>query len=349
MKRRIWGQWENIGPLAEGGQGHTFLVQRKGAPESETCVLKRLKNTKRLDRFSREVEIGLTLRHPHIVPVLDYSLVPGEESWFVMPFYSVGILAAVDLASLDIPARLYLFRTIVDAVAFAHDSGVIHRDLKPDNIFLNSEREPFVGDFGLCFLEEGGERFTLLEEGIGPRFYMAPELEDGRVDQVTSATDVYSLGKLLYWLLAGRIFAREKHRYSQYDLRRNSQDSMPALVYELLDETIVYESRDRLTNGRELLERLTTLIRRVSMNANVVDIAQPQYCTYCGDGKYKIEARPDTEDTAVENFGFNNMGDSRWLILVCENCGHVQLFRPDLSSNPGAWNRSPLSASRRRT
>jgi serine/threonine protein kinase len=92
-----------------------------------------------------------------------------------------------------------------------------------------------VGDFGLCFFEETGERFTLLEEAVGPRWYMAPELESGRVGTVLPASDVYSLGKLLYWMLATRIFARERHRELEYDLSRDPSDFGMRLVYELLD------------------------------------------------------------------------------------------------------------------
>ena len=82
---------------------------------------------------------------------------------------------------------------------------------------------------GICFIADDGTRITLTDEAVGARRYTAPELEDGRAEDVTAAADVYSLGKVLYWLMAGRVFDREKHRDPRFDLTKDQKKSGYAL------------------------------------------------------------------------------------------------------------------------
>ena len=155
-------------------------------------------------------------------------------------------------------------------MATAHGAKIVHRDIKPSNLLVRGDGSIAVGDFGLCLHLGAEDRFTLTEEAVGARNYMAPELEDGRRDDVTVAADVYSLGKILYFLFAGRSFSREKHREPGYDLTHPAEgqpESGIQFVYEILDKSVVERPNSRFENASAL-------------NA-AVDAGNPQNCSEC--------------------------------------------------------------------
>jgi serine/threonine protein kinase len=247
----------------------------------------------------------------------------------VTEFCAGGSLAEKDLAELSTLQRLRLFGQIAEAIAYAHGKGVVHRDLKPENIFLRAADGPaVVGDFGLCFVEDG-ERHTLMDEGVGSRFFIAPELEDGKAEEISPRGDVYSLGKVLYWLVSSkRRFAREKHRTDANDLVRMTGDRRLEQVNRLLDQMITENPTTRFENASSVVAALQETTPLIEGGFNVLSRNSPQHCTYCGRGKYGVHA---TKHSGVQNFGLTLTGDPNWRILVCDVCGHVQLFRIDLA------------------
>jgi serine/threonine protein kinase len=188
-----------------------------------------------------------------------------------------------------------------------------------------------------------GERLTLVDEPVGPRNFIAPELEDGRTDEIGTSSDVYSLGKLLYWIVTGgQIFAREKHTHPRLDLRQNTKDATIFFVYELLDKTIVFEPQDRLPNGDVVAAYAEGIIRRILMNANPVNIKAPQLCSYCGVGEYRVvegsnEYSDFTPKGPSTSIGIPLWGANNYFILGCEHCGNVQFFRPKYAKDPNIW------------
>lgn len=337
-----YGKW-NVGEtLTEGGQGQIFPAWQDGEEQADKYILKKLKNKKRIGRFINEIRAGLELDHPYILKIVDSDF-EHNPPYLVTEYLPQGNLADSQIHTLPVLKRLHVFRQICEAVAYAHKQNVIHRDIKPENILIkDQEFTPIVSDFGICFFLEDGERFTVTDEVVGPRFYIAPELEDGRTELITPASDVYSLGKLLYWLLSNKIFSREKHREDAYNLAKDQIAPDFYIINELLDRMIVSDPQKRFQNASEIITNLDNAIERIRLRAHLIDIDVPQACLYCGTGFYHPVVNDEVlkeaySRTNVKDFGFTLVDSSMWLILVCDHCGNVQLFRPDYAENKNVW------------
>jgi len=338
----VYGErWEVVKSLPEGGQAHVFLVKDLRGGGETRYVLKRLKNINRIERFKREIEAIRNLQHENIVRSIDFNLGEGKP-YFVTEFCEGGSLAEGEPFWRGFPLRaLELFRQICEGVAHAHRQGIIHRDLKPENIFLRTKEGPaVVGDFGICFVEDDGTRVTLIEEAVGSRLFIAPELEDGRVLEVSSKADTYSLGKLLYWLMSGgRVFSRERHRERDWDLKgyNHAAPSWWNNIYlehvnRLLDFMIRPDPGERIVADNVLTE-LAKVTRWVSKEFTPISKEIKQPCVYCGYGHYVLQAK----GAQVRNFGFTPVGNPDWRILTCDACGHVQAFRVDQAQRQDWW------------
>jgi len=154
-------------------------------------------------RFRQEARALAKLNHPNIVQVYDF-IEHRKRMWMAIELVEGGNLASY-LSSrecLSTPEACRLGSEIAVAVAFAHDRGVIHRDLKPLNVLLAGESTPKVTDFGLAKLAEGGVD-TLEGTVMGSPHYMSPEQAEG--GSITHSTDIYSLGVIMYQMLTGRV------------------------------------------------------------------------------------------------------------------------------------------------
>jgi eukaryotic-like serine/threonine-protein kinase len=160
--------------------------------------------------FEQEVEFASRLHHPNIVAIRDSGVIQGLY-YFAMAYIRGEplnhYLKALDLSTQD---KLVLFSKICDAMAHAHQHGVIHRDLKPSNILVDERGEPQVLDFGLAKsmdamnrTDEGPDFATLTGEIRGTLAYMAPEQAEGHPNSIDVRTDVYALGVVLYRMLTG--------------------------------------------------------------------------------------------------------------------------------------------------
>jgi serine/threonine-protein kinase len=288
------------------------LARRTHGSDQERYVLKRLKNKDRLARFEKEIDALRKLSHPGVLRIIE-TAESQEVPFHVAEYCEKGDLSEFDLSDKSLLEKLFFYREICDAMAAAHRAKIIHRDLKPQNIIIRSNGSAAVGDFGLCLdLRDIEERLTLSSEAIGARHFIAPELEDGRVDDPRPSSDVYSLGKLLYYILGNhRSFARERHRDTAYDLRTPDADIRLFFAYELLDKTVDTNPVARYQNASELLEALDGVIMRIEKDAHVLNVNVPQHCIYCVIGRYQ----PLT--------GVDNPSDLR---LICRNCGNIQFF-----------------------
>jgi len=198
--------------LGCGGMGAVYCAARVDGAFEQNVALKVLRSDRggaeMLERFRRERAILARLQHPHIARLLDGGVTAQNEVWFAMELIDgVPIVEFADRRALDLAPRLELFRQVCEAVAFAHRNLVVHRDLKPSNILVDSDGCAKLLDFGIAKLIENDtgnadRALTLAGDRVLTPDYAAPEQILGQT--VTTATDVYALGLLLYELMTGR-------------------------------------------------------------------------------------------------------------------------------------------------
>jgi serine/threonine-protein kinase len=154
-------------------------------------------------RFHTEAEAAARLDHPNIVPIYEIGEHEGRH-YFSMRLIDGGNLAEKLAGKPLVPSRAAsLLAEIARAVHYAHQHGILHRDLKPTNILLGRNGEPYVTDFGLARLLDAESEITGSMAVMGSVNYMSPEQADGHTRDVTTATDIYSLGAILYEALTG--------------------------------------------------------------------------------------------------------------------------------------------------
>ena len=198
------GDYELLEEIGRGGQGVVFRARQKSL--NRTVALKVISlgqwaSTAHLKRFRREAEAAASLDHPSIVPIYEVGERDGS-CYFSMRFVEGGQLdEVVRHKPISIRQAAELIAKMARTVHYAHEHGIVHRDIKPGNILLDVKGEPHLTDFGLARLVETESAMTRTMEVLGTPSYMAPEQAVGNNAQFTSATDVYGLGAVLYQLL----------------------------------------------------------------------------------------------------------------------------------------------------
>ncbi|RMF43148.1 MAG: serine/threonine protein kinase [Planctomycetota bacterium] len=246
-QRRCDGRFTLIQKIGSGGLGSVWLARDEVL--GRKVALKEMNPTAAASkplwrRFQREAQITGHLEHPHVVPVY----LSGIDSETGLPFYAMRFLGKHTLADaieeyharreagvatkIDLHRLLTAFLNVCEAIAYAHDRGVLHRDLKPQNVALDRFGQVLVLDWGLAKLDSDGELYARLAlsgealdwvsdkrtfhgKYLGTPLYMAPEQAEGDLDAIDVRTDVFGLGAILYSILTGRA----PHHQTVGDLR----------------------------------------------------------------------------------------------------------------------------------
>jgi len=204
---RVLGDFELLEELGRGGMGTVYLARQISIDRLvavKTIIAGPLAGPREVSRFLREVEAAARLDHPGIVPIYEF----GQEQGYY--FFSMPRVNGPNLSSrlaagrLSIRESAELICKLASALQYAHDHGIVHRDLTPANVLIDSDQQPRITDFGLARKMETTEELTVTGDLLGTPAYMSPEQAAGHANQVRETTDIFALGSILYLLITGR-------------------------------------------------------------------------------------------------------------------------------------------------
>ena len=201
-----FGDYELLEEIGRGGQGIVYRARQKSLNRLVALKIVGLGHRAtetHLKRFRREAEAAARLQHPRIIPIYEIGERDGA-CYFSMKLEEGGQLdQVVRRGNISLRRAAEIMASLARTVHYAHERGILHRDIKPGNILLDAQGEPHLADFGLVRLVESDSTVTRTMEVLGTPSYIAPEQAAGQNAQVTSATDVYGLGAVFYQLLTG--------------------------------------------------------------------------------------------------------------------------------------------------
>src|SRR5947207_1867425 len=202
------GHYEILEEIGRGGMGVIYRARQQHS--RRIVAVKRIlahqaNSHETLVRFRREAEAVASLDHPNILPIYEVSESEEGLPYFSMKYATGGSVRAAAPTLRTKPREcVRMMAKVARAIAYAHGKGVLHRDLQPGNILLDENGEPLVSDFGLAKWLDQSSDLTRTLETLGTPGYIAPEQTKCPADELTSAADIYSLGAILFYLLAGR-------------------------------------------------------------------------------------------------------------------------------------------------
>jgi len=303
------------------------------APAEETKEYEKAR-----ERMNNEVVALSKITHPNVLKVLDNDI---QNGWFVGEYHPDGPLSKYpDLFKGDILFGLSAFRTVVDAVVALHKEKLVHRDIKPHNIFVTKDKRLILGDLGIVyFTDNAHSRVTESYENVGSRDWMPAWAMGMRIEDIRPSFDIFCLGKLLWAMLSGRTFLRLWYKHEDdFELEKMlpNEESI-RWARPILDNCIVEKESDCLQTANELLALVDEVLPAVKRHAQVVGEGISRRCEVCGLGVYSCLANEDISD--LRNFGLNPTGSQTFKVFSCSRCGHVQMFHiaNPKGSRPRAW------------
>lgn len=270
-----FGSYPIIAELGSGGMGHVYkAVDVKGKKIIALKVLRNLTSEVHIKRFQKEIRTTLKLTHPNIVPVYDVGEYDG------VPYYTMklieGKLLNKYITENPLPAieAMKLGLKICRAVGYAHKHQVLHRDLKPQNILVDADGEPYLTDFGVAKELDSDSVLTKSDETLGTPRYMSPEqIKGGR--SVDARSDVYSLGIILYELINGKSPIKGETSVNIiYEILHTAVPPLRTIIPELpeqidfiIQKAILKEKKDRYPTAQELADDIERYLQHLPIEA----------------------------------------------------------------------------------
>lgn len=252
-----------------------------------------------IERFRLEARTIARLQHPHILPLYDYGA-QEDILYLVMAYVEGGSLGdRIDRGKLSPAETENILRQVAGALDYAHRQGVIHRDIKPDNILLDKEGHALLADFGIVKIAGGGDsRLTVTGGLVGTPAYMAPEQGTGQTD-ISGSADIYSLGVVVWEMLTGRQpFTAEtpmqvviKHMTEPLPPLRRDNETLPEALEVVMQRALAKNPQNRYQTASEFADDFTRAIHSSDSLAGI-----------------QIDFRPSSDPTMA--LGENNKAQS---------------------------------------
>ena len=263
------GRYELLEQLGQGGQGGVFRAQDVQSGQVVAVKVLEALSRKQKHRVDVEVRTMARLSHPNLVRFLEWGETPEGYTWIAQDFVegkSLGHL--LRRGALPLEQTLELIRKLGQGLQAAHENGIVHRDVKPDNVMFRGDGTPVLIDFGMA-LDTGDsrERMTRTGTSLGTPGYWSPEQALGKKDLICPASDVYALAALLYACLAGRPPINEKSltAYAQalaegkIDSLTELRPGLPPKLWDLCRDSLARDPKARPQDAGQFVARLEAL------------------------------------------------------------------------------------------
>jgi len=298
MIGRLVGAWRVVKVLGEGGMGAVYMGEHPGIGSKVAIKMlhPRFDADERIvKRFFNEAKAVNVIGHENIVNILDFNVADGGRHYFVMEFLHGRPLQALVQAGAPLPLQRVgpILLQCCSALQAAHDRGIVHRDFKPDNVFLVDQagRTDFVKlvDFGIAKLTDtANAHLTQTGTVMGTPAYMSPEQAAGE-PSIDARSDIYSLGVTMFQMMTGRLpfadagpsFGRilAAHLHQAPPLPRTLNPDVPAELEEIILKTLEKSPDDRYASMSELHDALLGCMERLGISAELPRIGERQPST----------------------------------------------------------------------
>lgn len=306
------GKYEVRGFIGQGGMATVYLGYQEDIDRE--VAIKILPphpgmDPQFFDRFQNEAKTIAKLQHPHILSVFDF----GQEDdilYLIMPYVTGGSMKSlIDKGALPLARVASLLQDIASAIDYAHRHGVIHRDIKPDNILVDDEGHPILTDFGIAKLLESNANFTATGGFLGTPAYMAPEQGQGKPN-IDGRADIYALGLVVYEMMTGMHPYASSSETPMQIMFKHVSDPVPTLqnsgmdyapeIDAVLKKALAKNPDDRYSSANEFADDFREAVG-LSGDTGAAPIRSTQIKTTT-EGATVVGSAPLTNNTAEATF-----------------------------------------------